>query len=248
MARRLEEKHTLDLRYAEAMDKAARESMEHRVMAYEGAVASSEVVICRGVQEVLRLCYSPDEIYATFYQRVDAGLHLSGGDPWDTKREQADTALFGDQQKKQIRFGALTLTQQGLPHYGECSLVLREEMIAHRASAFEENAVLLFMRHKKRGREMPVGHRAIWEERQKLAVVKIMDQKLPEHDRYAEWLLRPGKNESRDIFIEIHMWGPMTIRSFKKLVVQRWRLEPSAAEIQVVRDKTREYNVDCELP
>ena len=50
----------------------------------------------------------------------------------------ADDALFPGY-KEQIRFAALSLDGKGLSSYGECTLILRDHMIAHRASVLEGN-------------------------------------------------------------------------------------------------------------
>jgi len=78
-------------------------------------------VISRYYSEVLRLASSPNQVYGTFYQLVDAGIRLPEGNQWDILREIADTVLFPGY-KKEVRFGALSLDGQGLPNWGDCSI------------------------------------------------------------------------------------------------------------------------------
>ena len=251
-ARRPEEVAELTKRYADALSKGSVEGCETVLKDYEAAVNGSEAVISRSFAELQRLSYSEDEVYATFYQRVDAGLRLAGGDAWDRLRSIADTILFGEQNKRHVRFASLTLNGQGLPHYGDCSLLLREDMIAHRATAFEENSVMFMNRqniHAKGDFEVPCGHRASWPERAKLAVIKACHHKSLSLASFANELLRAGTNEKKDVFIEIHIWGSLTIRSIRKVTITRWRGHPpSDAELQVVTEKLRQYDVEFQTP
>lgn len=251
-ARRPEEVAELTKRYSEAVAKASAEGCDAVLKDYETAVSGSEAVISRSFAELQRLSYSEDEVYATFYQRVDAGLRLAGGDAWDRLRSIADTILFGEQNKRHVRFASLTLNGQGLPHYGDCSLLLREDMIAHRATAFEENSVMFMSRHNihaKGDYEVPCGHRASWAERAKLAAIKARRHKSLSPAAFPDELQRAGANEKKDVFIEIHIWGSLTIRSIRKVTITRWRGHPpSGAQLQVVTEKLSQYNVEFQAP
>jgi hypothetical protein len=251
-ARRPDEIAELERRYAESAAKAAAGGYDAFFKDYEAAVGKSEAVISRSFAEVQRLSYSEDEVYATFYQRVDAGLRLAGGDAWDRLRAIADTTLFGDQNKRHIRFASLTTDERGLPHYGECSLLLREEMISHRATAFEENSVMFMHRHNVRAEndyDVPFGYRAPWEERAKLAALKAGHFTSLTRESIANELQRAGTDERKDVFVEIHIWGTLTIRSIRKVKIAQWRgSSPSDAELQVVTEKLSQYNVEFEMP
>jgi hypothetical protein len=251
-ARRPEEVAELTKRYNEAVAKASAEGCDTVLKEYEAAVGNSEAVISRLFAELQRLSYSEDEIYATFYQRVEAGLRLPGGDTWDRLRSIADNILFNDPNKRHIRFASLTLNGQGLTHYGDCSLLLREDMISHRASAFEENSVMFMRRHNVNAKgdyEVPCGHRALWSDRSKLAVIKARRLKSLSPATFAKELQRSGGDEKKDVFIEIHIWGSLTIRSIRKVTITGWRGQPpSDAELQVVSEKLSHYNVEFQTP
>ena len=105
----------------------------------------SHAVIARPAHEILRLATSQNEIYGTFYNLIGAGLRLPEGGKWDILRGVVDSALFPNY-KEDIRFAALSLNGVGLSNYGEYSIMLRTDLIAHRASVFEENSIL-FMKH-----------------------------------------------------------------------------------------------------
>lgn len=109
---------------------------------------------------------------------------------------------------------ALSLDGNVLKSYGDCSWVLREDMIAHRASLFEENSVL-FMEHHDvaiaEAHKLPRGHRAVWAERSKLCVAKLA-AKIGHETTDAEFpklLLRDGRTPEGDEFVEVHVGGPM---------------------------------------
>lgn len=251
-ARRTDEVQALDSRYQKACEEAIAKKCEPNLRAYESAVSSSQAVINRSFSELQRLSYSEDEVYATFYQRIDSGLRLAGGDKWDRLRSIADTILFGEQNKRHVRFASLTVNDVGLPHYGECSLLLREEMISHRATVFEENSVMFLHRHTVHAGDdykIPLGYRALWAERSRIAVAKIANPENLRLSSFEHQLLHPGPDERKDVFIEVHIWGSLTIRSIRKAKIPCWKkIAPSDSELQAVREKLTFYGVEFEYP
>lgn len=188
---------------------------------FEIEIDKTRAVIARPVGELQRLTTNDNEIYATFYQLLKAGVRIPTGEKWDTLRGVADEALFSGY-KEHIRFAALSLDGSGLMNYGKCFIILRTEMIAHRASVFEENSVL-FMEHQdigmKDAHKLPHGYRATWENRGKLCIAKLAAKidgtTLP--DAYSGLLLQQGRTSEEDDFVEVHIWGPMTIRTVEEV-------------------------------
>lgn len=162
-----EESDALDARYTAATQKAAARGCVTQVQGFEGVAAGSRAVIARSVNEVLRLASDDKELYSTFYKLGKADVRLPSGEKWDSLREVAESALFTSY-REEIRFAALSVDGIGLRNYGVCSLVLRDDMIAHRASVFEENCVL-FMDHENirmaDADKLPLGRRATWQAR-----------------------------------------------------------------------------------
>ena len=132
----------------------------------------------------------------------------------------ADERLFPNY-KEQIRFAALTLDDLGLCHYGECSIILNTPMICHRATVLHENAASWVRRHTGIS-PLPTGYRATWADRCKLAVAKLANQFLPGTtiDSFSHLLLKNGSG-GNDEFIEVHIWGPMTRRTFALVIVSQ---------------------------
>ena len=178
-------------------------------------------------------------------------MRIPAGDPWDILRSVADTALFGERVKPEIRFAALTLDGEGLTNYGNCSIVLKEEMIAHRASVFHENSVL-FMKHQNIRIEdvpnLPRGFRASWSERHRVCVAKLASQLSANTlaTEFPQLLLKPGTPET-DEFVEVHVFGTLTVRSFERVIVRPKKRQPSKSQQQSLAIALAGANVPLEV-
>jgi hypothetical protein len=217
------ERAALERRYQDAYNDAASRGTVTSLKGYEQQTAQAQAVIARSALELARLASSDNELYATYYQLIEGGVRMTSGGKWDTLRGVADKALFPGYEKH-IRFAALTLNGLGLVNYGECSMVLRSDMISHRASVFEENSVVFMNKHGIRMSEadrLPEGYRAEWSERGKIAALKASGELLPDTtpDEYPGLLLRQGTSTEDDRFVEAHIWGSMTIRTVERVVM-----------------------------
>ena len=217
-ADRPEEVEALDRRYREACQKAEERSCRAVLAEFEEALLSSEAVMAVSLDLVDKMLASGNELLTTYYQLVGAESRLPG-DEWDAQRRLADEALFPGYKEK-IRFAALSLTGIGLPSYGDCYLVLRDTMIAHRATVFAENSLLFAEEH---GYRIPVGYRAPWKERAKVAVAKLAEALEPDTpvERFPSILMTAGPSKLTDRFVEVHIWGPMSIGSISRIVLPR---------------------------
>ena len=226
-AKKPEEEAALNVRVAQSYAEAAVRGTTGKVNEFAAALATGEAVINRYFGELFRLGWSDDQIYSTYYQRVNAGMQLPEGDSWNRLRGIADSILFGDKNKASIRFAALSLDGIGLEKFGECSMTLKTPMIAHRASVFEENSVVFMERHDISGRHkfvVPPGFRAPWDKYIALCLAKLTGKLLPDtpSDTFPGILLFSGSTLSDDDFVEVHIWGSLTIRSFRQVVVRQW--------------------------
>lgn len=237
-AEEVAERAALERRYKLVKSPSASRSA---LDSFEAAVSNSRAVIARSVNELQRLATSNNEIYATYYQLTEAEVRLPRGDKWDFLRSVTDTVLFSDHHKKHIRFAALSLDGNGLSNYGDCSIILRENMIAHRASVFEENSVM-FMKHKKipmsKADRLPKGYRATWGDRAKLCVAKLHKRidatTLP--DEYSALLLRQGANPEEDEFVEVHIYGPMTALTIEQVIISPKIKRKSRAILKALKE------------
>ncbi|MBA3492565.1 MAG: zinc ribbon domain-containing protein, partial [Gammaproteobacteria bacterium] len=209
------EREALERRYQTAKRDATSRGADGPLQDFENAIAGSKAVIARSEGEVLRLATSTRQLYSTYYQQIEAGVRLPDGDAWDMLRELADTVLFPNY-KKEMRFGALSWDGVGLSNYGSCSIVLRDELISYRTSVFEENSALFMERHDikiSRDPNLPKGYRATWGDRAKLCVAKLSLRidSTTNSDKYSKLLLLKGATSKDDEFVEVHIWGPMTV-------------------------------------
>lgn len=246
-AEQAEEREALNNRYKDALQQAASRGCQQVAKDFEAAISDSQAVIARSLLETYRLASSDNELYATFYQLVEGGIRLPSGEKWDTLREVADGALFPGY-KKNVRFAALSLDGCGLSSYGECFLVLHDHMIAHRASVFEENSVIFMEKHKiliSQSNNLPKGYRATWEERAKLCLAKLVDKLHPntKKDAFAHILLKEGKTPAEDSFVEVHIWGPMTARTFERIVVNRPKRRADRVILKALSEKFSKVGV-----
>ena len=250
------ERQALQARYDAAKKEAANRGAAGTVERFERVCEQSVAVIARSLDEAFRLASSDLELYATYYQlqtlRVPRGLPEGPGEPnWDKIRAVADEAQFG-KEKQEIRFAALSLDRVGLASYGECTLVLRDEMIAHRASAVEENSLVFMERHDVKvwgAADLPHGYRATWPERARLCVAKL-GKKLAAGTKPADFatiLLKKGATSLEDEFVEVHIFGPMTVRTLAKVILHKRPRRPGKAKLKALREKMARWNVECEV-
>jgi hypothetical protein len=139
MAEQQEERKALQERYEVAVQAAKVRGCESVAKAFEQAVSTAKAVIARPAYELARIAQRDSEIYATFYNLCDSGVRQPSDDEWTRMRRAAEGTVFPNC-FKEVRYACLTLSGKGLPHYGECFMVPREEFIAHRATVFEETA------------------------------------------------------------------------------------------------------------
>jgi hypothetical protein len=241
------EREALAERHRLAVQDAEASGCGEVVRSFEAATGASHAVLSRSLGEVERLANSDRQLYATYYQLLEAEVKLPDGEVWDRLRRLADEALFPNF-KERIRFGALSIDGTGLPGYGEWTLVLRDEMIAHRASLLEDNSALLMERWAY---TLPEGRRATWPERALLCVAKLAGQ-LGSDTAEAEFpalLVRSvGARPEDDEFVEVHIWGPMSSWTFARVVLShpRGAVTTSKARVKALRAKLAAVGIDLE--
>jgi hypothetical protein len=235
------EREALAQRYRRALRAATDRGAGDQVAQFEAAAGISKAVMARPTRELDRLIASDQEMIPSYYGLLAGQVRLPHGNEWDGLRGTADEALFPGY-KEHIRFAALSLDGQGLSSYGECFFVLRDRMIGHRASVYEENSALSL---KKHAYEPPRGHRATWSERARLCVAKLSDRIKPttRREQFSHLLLHPGRSQKQDGFIEVHIWGPMTIRTIGRILVRKQRRQASR---RALRDRLRIFGVELE--
>lgn len=248
-----EEQQALDQRYRTALSDARTRGCEATVAEFERAVADqTKAVIATDVGEVERLAKSDRNLFSTYYELVKAGVRLPSGDKWDVLRGVAEHAMFPGY-KDNIRFAALSLDGEGVWNYGECSLTLREDRSAYRASAFEANNVVMTVYQQKNymadALDLPQGYRATWSERGRLCVAKSSGkiQVGTVSGEFSRLLVEQGTTTAGDEFVEIHLWGPISIRTVERVVVVRKGNRPLKTRLKDLESTLAHFGIPLEV-
>ena len=230
-----QEREDLDLRIAVTTAKIAHDAAF--IADFESFVGHAHATINRWIDEVYRIVmHDESSLITTFEKQLAAGMRIwNRKSKWTALRVHAEVDLFpgyGDE----IRYALLSPTRRGLPRYGDCSIVLRDDMIEHRATVFESNTAAWWERMTEAfGRALPRGYRAHWRDRARLAYVKLAETlKAPlTEDAVTKVLLAEGPDEA-DTFIEVNIFGSLTPRSAEEFTV------PKAYEGSPLYDNVRE--------
>jgi hypothetical protein len=246
------ERDVLNARYAEASADAADRGTEAVFMEFAKTVGTrSRAVMARPHAILLKLATSDHELYGTYHQEVATGTRPPDDPRWHVLRVLSEEALFPTY-KERIHFAALSLSDTGLTGYGDCSAVLREDLTAHRASVFEGNNVLWTLERDFRVSQLldlPKGYRAVWDDRGKLAATKTAPELGPnaESTEYQGLLLREGATPAEDVFVEVHVYGPLTVRALEQVTFTGTSKRRGArAIVRALKDKLTRFGVEIE--
>ena len=214
-------------RYDDAVRDAEARGCKDELSDFEAAVAGgSKAIFACPLTKLMPLVTGLHDLYAPYYKlaelRLPQGPPPSGTPNWEILRPVVETTMFGDEFKTEIHHAALTLDGRGLSSYGECFVSLRESMIAHRASVFEENSLLFMKRHNIKLFEvdrLPKGYRATWADRGLLAVAKLAGRinSRTRSGQFPGLLMRAATKRTNDDFVEVHLFGPLTAFTFEKV-------------------------------
>jgi hypothetical protein len=189
-------------------------------MRLRAAVRTSKAVVCRSLHQVMALVSTDNELYASFYGQRRAGARRAEDTPVERERLIADNLLF-PHYHEEIRFAALSLTNEGVQYYGPCSIVLSDFAFRNRTTVFEKNSVE-FCRENRlgAGAPLPPGYRAVWDARDKLAAAKLHGQlKRDDTEKNFQRLLLSNVQQACADFMEVHMYGPIHRRAITDITV-----------------------------
>lgn len=175
---------------------------------FEAFVSKTYVSINLAV-EILHRVVVNNEPYKNYHELREMGIN-----EFDSTREKIDVRLFGNDAKN-VRYGALCADSPGLRCYGECCMVIDGATLQNCASLFEENTFTFFEARPgvldEVPCDIPLGYRATWENRGKLAVAKLGHHFATETptDDFNEILIRSTTEKMTDDFIEVHICQPI---------------------------------------
>jgi len=243
-----DEVRALESRVRAAEAAATSRGCAATLAAFRDAMKSSAAVLSRPLGTAKGLLSTDNELYATFYQMVGMEARRPEETAVEVERRLADDLVF-PHYAEHIRFAAVSLDGYGLPHFGDCALVLKEISIRDRATVFEENSVY-FCKKRDLGlqRGVPAGFRAVWSRRDGLAAAKLEARLSPGNtaqDFAAVLISSAPKIEDAD-FIEVHIYGPLHRRSVAKLTVRNPSRRADRAILKEMERELRAIGVSIE--
>jgi len=184
-----------------------------------------------------------NQLYASYYKLVEAGVRSPQSAGHDTFRGVADEKLF-PHFKTQICFALLSLDGRGVPYYGDCHMVLHNDMISHRATAFDQNS-LEFVGKLRVDEPIPPGYRSAWNKRGILAVAKLAHQ-IRSSTRAIDFpkiLLSIGSSLGHEQFVEVHIYGSITARSLAAIVVEKPKQVKISVRLKALKEKLAKWGI-----
>ena len=206
-----DEAAALEARLAAAHASARARAVEAELKSFSLSVNSSKAIMNRRLDTLQSWLNSNNPLFISFHQQVRSGARLPEDTRWDQQRTSAENTVSPNFYS-QLSFGALSLDSLGMSYYGPYCVVLKDDLIAHRASVFEENPFEFNRRHAIiSGQVPPAGYRAPWIYRDKLAVSKLANKissGMSDSD-FPNILVEPRRADPDCDFIEVHVYGPI---------------------------------------
>lgn len=171
------------------------------------------MVVAMPAQIARSLVSDPRTIYANYEALVGSALRRPASPENDRHRKAVAALLFGHADAA-IRYGNLAIGNEALESYGDVSCRLRSEAVRKRTSFLEENSYDFVRRHKIiSGDPIPAGFRAVWENRDKLALAKIAGRLRPgqRNEELRACLVSSSGDRTNDQFIEAHIHGGFSV-------------------------------------
>jgi len=215
----------LQQQYTQAFDQV-RDSLEREFRELERWAAETQAVLCADLEKLEPLMQGKMQILPSYWDLHDfrsLASDAQGGPNWHKMRQKAEIELVDSaQHRDRLHYAALSGNQTGLSHYGKCTILLREEMIAHRATVYRNNSALE-VNHSV-GARLHSGGLAEWKNRGRLVATKLADQLQPGmgKDEFQQLLLRSGKPENKgadDVFVEVLVFGELSLHAFVSMTI-----------------------------
>jgi hypothetical protein len=158
--------------------------------------------------------------YAGFQRQLVSGVRVAQDNEFDRVRTQVEAALFPNFHIDML-FAFLALGSATLTGYGAYAMVLKEQMIAQRATVFEENSIDFARRFRLTlDAPIPPGHRATWAQRDILAKAKLHSEltSITLDTDFPGILVRDRGGTGNSDFIEVHIFGTLNRYSIERLI------------------------------
>ena len=197
-------------------EQEAGKAPANSVQALETLARATQAIMTRWRRHVEWMTNSPYEMLPVHLHMLDSGMRSYRYDEeWEAARQVA-AQQFHPGYGAKMHFGNLSPDPKAMTSYGDFILVFREDMISHRATVFPMNSAEM-VRYTDVTPQSPDtrGVPAVWDERHKVAVVKLAGKLTAADDlpRLQKLLFDPD-HQPRPDFIEVHVYGPITLSSF----------------------------------
>jgi hypothetical protein len=211
----------------------------------------SGVVVSMSAGVAMKLFEDPNFLYDSYERLVGANVRKSATPDNDRHRCAVGALLFGSYADR-IVYGALSLTEKGLPTYGDIHCRLRSVTIDERTSFLETNSYRFVREHSIiPGDKLPAGYTACWEYRHLLVLAKMADRLSTgqgESDWQAILIQSDGQNRENDDFVEAHIYEGFDRNAIESAVATTGK-KPSKSEklsidlalhqFKLLREKTK---------
>ena len=181
----------------------------------------SGVVVTMPASVARNLVSDPDTIYENMETLVGAGVRRPPTLQEDKHRAAVVGILFGTY-GRQVVYGILSLTAEGLPTYGDMSCRLRTIAIQDRTTFLETNSYRFVAQHRLLpNTPVPRGYAAVWNDRHLLAICKL-GKSLPFGTCVSDWqrllVQTDGRDRSKDEFVEAHIYDSFDIAAVQEML------------------------------
>lgn len=246
-AERVEELDALTERYAEARKRASANGCLSILERFERAVASSVAVINMDAIDLFSFVTRGNSLYTNYEIGVDAGIRKPAPLGHDRQRRGIGGTLFGTYANK-VMYAALSLDGLGPTSYGPYSMRLRDVAVRARATVLENNSYHFVKKHGLGpGDQPPLGYTATWDNRHKLAAIKVAEYITPSTaDRDFPQLLSSSMGDrATDEFIEVQIYGTFDIKAIESVRGTSKHVSRDDRDLlRMVKDHLRSYGKD----
>ena len=216
---------TLNLRFETAKNFATKNKYSKIFDLFKIEIdKKSGVVISAPADVIMSFFKDPKKIYVNYEKLVGNNSRKPAFSNDDQHRFAVGGKLFGCY-ANEIIYGALSLTDEGVPTYGQVFCRLKSNTIEKRTSFLETNSYKFIEEHKiTAGKEIPIGFMSDWENKSKLTLAKL-GNKIGLNDTDIEWqnilIFSDGKNRSDDDFIEAYIFESFDSKAINSLKLNK---------------------------
>lgn len=250
-----EERASLERRFQDACDDSRNRHCDDVVADFGEVIGTARPVLSCTLAKLMPIANRSRDLFATYYDLADLRFlpnPTPGTIDWNTRRPQAEIELLGSHKNiDKLHYALLSIDGESLRHYGNCTVLLKDGMISHRASFLSENSAVFFHKH---GGTIPPGHRSDWNARVKLCIAKLAARvsHLTRPAHYPKLLLKADEDGvipsgANDDFVEIQIFGEMSFHTFEKITIVTTDTSPSVPNqpkrLRTQRGKTEEFAV-----